>query len=265
MIGVAKMDVIGPNSNPIGAPMTYPGKAPELPAVLLLDDSLLGLRPSLAAPVGRWLVECDREMPLDEALLAEDAAPMASRHPVLAVGSNASPAQVHRKFTVARLRPVVPITAVKVTGLSVGVSAHVSKAGYVPATPVFDPAAVSDLHVTWLDGPQLAAMDRTEPNYLRVQLLPANSITLPSGQTVHECWVYVSRHGHLVDRSGQTRQLTDQATLIAELIADVPELQDIAGTSPAEWLKQTRSAVVRDRIRQALRLAGLARDQPERD
>ena len=73
----------------------------------------------------------------------------------------------------AGLATQVPITAVRVRGLMVGVSAHVSLPGTCPPTPVPDPAAESDLWVLWLDATALDAVDATEPNYRRVRPPPA--------------------------------------------------------------------------------------------
>lgn len=250
--------------DPISAPLTYPGRAPDRAAVLVIGADILDVRPFRAAPLGEWRVSHKGEdKPLDQMLLDEAVPATAQRIPVLAVGSNASPAQVRRKLSAAGLWPVVPITAVEARGLSVGVSAHVSKAGYVPATPVHDPAAVSIMWVTWLDVDELAAMDVTEPNYQRVRLHSQYSVELVSGQAVNGCWVYVSRHGYLTGRSGKPLRLTDQATLISGLLADVPALADLAGSSPKEWVRRARDESVRDDIRNVFRSAGLVRPQTD--
>jgi len=200
--------------------------------------------------------------PLDRFLHEQGAPPLARRTPVLSVGSNASPAQIRRKMANAGLRAVVPITRVQVHGLVVGVSAHVSKPGYVPATPVADPAAVSDMWVLWLDPAALRAMDGTEPNYERIRLSSRYPVRLrpaPLGLAVRGCSVYVSRHGHLIDQAGKARTLTDQATLIAGLLADMPALMALAGTTPGEWIRQTRDERVRDGIRAHFLAAGIVR------
>src|SRR5271166_5815822 len=197
--------------DPLAAPLTYPGLSPTRAAVLVTDTDILDIRPLWNAELGKWPVR--NGTPLDQILLEEGAPPVAERIPVLAVGSNASPAQVRRKTANAGMRPTVPITAVKACGLTVGVSAHVSKPGYVPATPIHNPAAVSDMWVLWLDSPLLTVMDATEPNYHRVRLPARYPVHLESGRAVRDCWVYVSRHGYLTNRDGDPRKLTDQATL----------------------------------------------------
>jgi len=247
--------------DPISAPLTYPGAAPDDPAVLVTDAEMLRVHPSRTAELGQWRVGVSRsaDVSLDQVLLERNAAPMRSRIPVLAVGSNAAAAQIRRKLA-TRVRPtMVPVTAVTVHGLSVGVSAHVSKAGYVPATPVPDPSAQSLMWVTWLTADELATMDKTEPNYDRVLVPPACSVALLSGQPVPGCWLYASRHGFLTESSGKPRKLIDQPDLISSLLAEVPVLTDLAGTSPREWVSRTRDEHVRDEIRNLFRLAGITR------
>ena len=252
-----------PALDPIFAPLTYPGAAPDGPAVLVTDTDVLCVHPSRIAQVGQWRVTLSpaADISLDQILLKHQAAPMTGRAPVLAVGSNAAPAQIHRKFAATDRPIMVPITAVTVSGLSVGVSAHVSKAGYVPATPVPDPSAKSHMWVTWLAPEELITMDKTEPNYSRVLVPAACSVKLTSGQAVSGCWLYVSRHGFLAESesSRKPRKLIDQPHLIASLLAEVPILTDLAGTSPKEWMNRTQDERVRDEIRDLFRSAGITR------
>ena len=184
---------------------------------------------------------------------------MASLVPVLAVGSNASPAQLRRKLATAGLPTLVPVTAASVSGLAVGVSAHVSRPGYLPATPVPDDGAVSALWVVWLDAAALAAVDATEPNYERIRLPTRYPVRLTTGQPVMKCWVYLSRHGYLINEAGEPRRLTDQATLISGLLAGLPALRTLGGTSPQEWIERTHDPAARHAIREILRSAGLVR------
>ena len=285
------MEAVG--VDPLTAPLTYPGLPPWQPAVLVTDTEVLTLQPVRDRPLGQWIMRPESkssgsetasgpessvenrtasatdgtngpdgrrpDRSLDSFLVEGGGPPAAARTPVLAVGSNASPAQVRRKMANAGLPTQVPITAVAVRGLTVGVSAHVSRPGYLPATPVPDPAAESELWVLWLDKVALAAVDATEPNYHRVRLPARCPVRLTSGQVVAEGWVYVSRHGHLLNAAGQPRRLTDQATLITALLAELPELQALAGTDPEQWIERTRDPGVRDVIRQLFRSEGLMR------
>jgi hypothetical protein len=200
-----------------------------------------------------------QKLTLDRYLRNAGGSPVASFVPVLAVGSNASPAQLRRKLAKAGLPTLVPITAVRVSGLAVGVSAHVSRPGYLPATPVPDDGAVSDLWLVWLDAAALAAVDATEPNYDRIPVPTRYPVRLTTGQPVMQCWVYLSRHGYLINEAGEPRRLTDQATLISALLAGIPGLRTLGGTSPQEWIERTHDPVARDAIREAFRSAGLVR------
>ena len=251
--------------DPIAAPLTYPGAAPDSPAVLVTDAGVLGVRPRAGA-LGAWRVELapGNSKALDEVLGERGAALTGDRAPVLAVGSNAAPTQIRRKLSTAGLTASVPVTAVTVDGLSVGVSAHVSKAGYVPATPVPDPLATSQpMWVTWLAPEELEAMDKTEPNYDRVQVPGSCAVRLTPVQALSQCWLYVSRHGYLTERSGEPRKLVGQGDLISRLLAELPALTDLAGNSPEEWVSRARDQGVRDGIRDLFRASGITRS-PDR-
>lgn len=247
--------------DPIAAPLTYPGAVPADPAVLVTDRGVLRVRPSRTSQPGQWLVEFGPavRISVDQVLSEHQAAPMARRVPVLAIGSNAAPAQVRRKLATADSPTMVPVTAVTVCGLAVGVSAHVSNAGYVPATPVRDPSARSRMWVTWLAPEEVIAMDATEPNYNRIRVPTTCTIEMMSGEAVSGCWLYVSRHGFLTEASGKPRKLIDQTDLISSLLAEVPVLTSLAGTSPREWVRRTRNERVRDEIRDLFRSAGITR------
>ena len=253
--------------DPIAAPLTYPGAAPDSPAVLVTETGALVVRPSRAGSLGRWRVTlgAGQGKALDE-VLSERGAPLTGdRVPVLAVGSNAGPAQLRRKLCTAGLAAAVPVAAVTVDGLSVGVSAHVSKAGYVPATPVPDPLAKSQrMWVTWLAPDELQTMDTTEPNYDRLPVPGWCSIRLTPVQPLSGCWLYVSHHGYLTERSGEPRTLTDQSSLISSLLAELSALTDLAGTSPEEWVSRARDQNTRDAIRDVFRSSGITRS-PDRD
>jgi hypothetical protein len=231
-------------------PLTYPGRTPEGPAALMAGERLFEVRPV----AGHWLVD---DRPLETVLAELGATPLPARHPVLAVGSNTCPAQLRRKFS--GTSPVVPMMAVRVRGIAVGASAHISRPGYVPATPIPDPAADSPLWVIWPDDAQLVVLDATEPNYHRIQvpvpvILPSSSTPLP------DCGIYVSRHGYLTNTGGTPRRLGTQTELLSGLIRDIPSLAGLAGLNPAAIAKAARnSADLRDRIRELFRTEELVR------
>ncbi|MEV0198775.1 hypothetical protein [Nonomuraea sp. NPDC050691] len=236
--------------DPMAMPLTYPGLLPQGPGVLA-DRRFL----PLTGRDGDWHVEGS---PIDTWLAARGAAPMRSRHAVVAVGSNAAPAQLHRKFTRHRVPAVVPLTRVRVRGLAPGVSAHISRFGYIPAAPVAVPG-VSELFVSWVDGEQLAALDRTEPNYRRRVLDPgAHPVTFdgpdrPAGAGQIACHVYEGLHGCLADESGRPVRLTSQRRLIGALLGASAELARVCGGTPEEFVVRVRDPRVRETAQRLLR------------
>lgn len=138
-------------------------------------------------------------------------------HAVLAVGSNASPDVVRAKMQRAGVHSRVPMRPIVVSRLAVGISAHVARAGYVPAAPIRG-GGTRTFWMTYLDDAQLAAMDETEPNYQRCQL-PADCSCDEAG-----VWVYRSRRGVVPDGAGHpaffdVRQAVVRARLSAFLDA----------------------------------------------
>jgi hypothetical protein len=195
---------------------------------------------------GAWpresgLLDGDRMLPLD-VLVHPD------RTPVLAVGSNASPAQLRHKMTESGIRSPIPMVKARVTGLDVGVSAHVSRLGYVSASPVEAPGIVRELFVTWLDDEQLAVIDASEGvplpngNYRRawlpapeVRIEPAPGVLLPGA------YVYVNRHGVLHDGTGAPRTHPGQRPLLTELLVGSVRLRKLFGVTPEEFCARARA------------------------
>lgn len=232
-----RLDTLGLAGVPVLDPLSYPGRPVPWPA-LLRDDGLLALEPG-PGPVGRWRAGAGGGE-LDAVLRASGAVPVADRVPVVAVGSNASPAQVRHKLSAAGLPVVVPMVPVLVDGVGAGVSAHISAPGYVGAAPFAGPVR-SALAVSWLDADQLAAVDATEPNYRRVALTPQHfPVTLPGGAALSGAWLYVGRHGVLTLDGGGPRSCGDQRTLLRDLLAGSGRLRALLGPGPREWV--TRAA-----------------------
>jgi hypothetical protein len=182
---------------------------------------------------------------------------MSARVPVVAVGSNAAPSQLVRKFATRSVRPLIPVTLSDVSNLVPGVSAHVSKPGYIPAVPVKVRGAASRLSVLWLDNVMLRILDETEPNYWR-RRLPAESfpVRLESGVALPKCFLYVGKHGCLVDTRGQPRRLTDQRTLIQELLDESPLLRKLCGESPEEFVARVQNSETREAVRRTFATEG---------
>lgn len=232
------LEALGLATVPLLEPLTYPGPPVPGPS-LLTGDRLLPLRTGPGG-VGRWRVaDGGTATGLDEVLTALGQAPAAARVPVLALGSNAAPGQLRHKLTRLGLPAVVPVTPAVVGGLGVGVSAHISRAGYVAAAPYADRAAGSRLWVTWLDEEQLRAVDATEvPNYGRA-LLPAAQFParLPTGEVLPGTYIYYNSRGVL---SGAHRRplphTPDQSALLDRLLTASPRLHGLLGPTPGDWV-----------------------------
>lgn len=224
---------------PAQQPLAYPGRPAPEPSLLTGPELLaLAVRP---LPLGAWTLGHDgRVRELDHVLAALGGPVTGRRHPVLAVGSNACPAQLAHKFAACGLDATVPMVPVRVRGIGVGCSGHIGRAGYVAAAPYADPDAERLLVVSWLDAAQLAAVDVTEGCYRRV-LLPGErfAMTLPSGERLGGAYVYVSKYGVLTDpRTGAPRPGgRDQSALLAALLAS-PRLHRLLGPDPASWVRR---------------------------
>ncbi|MFF3765069.1 hypothetical protein ACFYYR_13415 [Streptomyces sp. NPDC001922] len=231
---------------PAERPLSYPGR-PVTGPYLLTGAELLPLAVRRRRP-GAWPVTGTGGpgRPLDDVLAALGRPGTGRRHPVIAVGSNASPAQLVHKLTGRGVSAVVPLVPVRVTGVAVGCSGHVSRPGYVARAPypsgtavAADAAAVAVL--SWLDPEQLAAVDASEAaNYRRVTL-PGDrfAMTLPSGERPAAAGLYVSRHGVLAGPDGGPRPGTeDQAALLTALLAASPRLTALLGPDALSWVRR---------------------------
>ncbi|MER5255547.1 MULTISPECIES: hypothetical protein [unclassified Streptomyces] len=229
------LKALGLDEVPAKRPLTYPGRPAAEPA-LLSGDELLSLDVRRLR-LGDWYVSRGRR--LDETLLDLGQASAGRRHPVIAVGSNASPGQVSYKLTRLGIPATVPMVPVRVRGVGIGCSGHISPAGYVAATPYIDRSARGTLVVTWLDAAQLKAVDDTEfPDYRRA-ILPGDEfdMTMPSGERLGGAYIYFSAHGVLAGPDGRPRPGGgDQSTLLAALLAESAELRELLGPDPATWV-----------------------------
>ena len=133
-----------------------------------------------------------------------------SRTPVVAVGSNASPAVMHRKLSRHGVGGRVPLVSGTLLGCAVGHSAHVSVPGFVPAAPYLRADARTPVYVTLLDDAQLRCVDSSEPSYVRRRLSPGRStLELEDGSRPGSFHLYDSRWGVL---ARPTAQPTARAT-----------------------------------------------------
>ncbi|MET9834554.1 hypothetical protein ABZ078_35880 [Streptomyces sp. NPDC006385] len=196
-----------------------------------------------AWPADSGLLHGDRLLPLDK-LVHDD------RVPVLAVGSNASPGQLRHKMDHFGIGSPIPMVKTRVTGIEVGVSAHVSRMGYVSASPFHAPGSVRELFVIWLNPEQLAVIDTSEGvprpngNYGRAWL-PASDvrIELADGGTLPGAFAYVNRHGVLHNGTEAPRTHPGQRALLTELLLGSPRLRELFGVTPEQFCARARGDV----------------------
>jgi hypothetical protein len=90
------------------------------------------------------------------------------RRPVAAIGSNASPGQLTRKFGGERFTDPsspdgqVPVLRAELDDVDVVYGAHLASYGSLPATLLDAPGATAQVFITWLTPRQLARMNETE-------------------------------------------------------------------------------------------------------
>lgn len=242
-------------------PLDYPFE-PAAASGVLLGDHVVPLILAAGSSAGDGIVYLEHgDTPTLDALLRARGLPSsAERTLVVAVGSNAAPAVLARKFHRQGVSTVVPLLLVIVRGIGLGYSAHVSKQGFVAATPFADPARPATLVGSLLDAEQLNALDRTEPNYRRL-LLAARDYPLVidgSGQRPARWSVYESIHGVLCIDEEPVR-LGTQADLHTRLSA-VAAIDAVAqlGADSAAALARLQREPVRDALKAHWRAAGHA-------
>ncbi|HEY7069733.1 MAG TPA: hypothetical protein VH479_06465 [Acidimicrobiales bacterium] len=239
------MATIGPS--PREKPLSYPGQTPRTSG-LMTGTTFLSFERLRARRLAQARVVLGDDRPaalsgvtsrctLGYALLVLNAVPIEARVPVLAVGSNASISQMEHKFATAGISSVMPLTWAQVTGVRVGVAAMISRWGYVPAAPVFEPGVTSRLALNWLDPEQLEALDETELGYDRRLVVDGDGtrVELESGERLAGCGIYVPRRGVLAEPEGKPMDLPrEQRQLIETLIARAGRpLRRLAGDADA--------------------------------
>ncbi|OIK23887.1 hypothetical protein [Streptomyces malaysiense] len=218
---MATLEELGLAGVPRDHPLTYPG----------------------AWPARSGLLHGDLMLPLTR-LVYDD------RVPVLAVGSNACPGQLRHKMAEFGLDSPVPMALSRVTGLDVGVSAHVSRMGYVSASPVKSSYGTRDLFVLWLDRRQLDVIDASEGvplpdgNFRRAWLpAPDVRVRLADGTVLSGAYAYVNRHGVLRGGTGAPRRHPGQRPLLTELLGSSARLRELFGTTPEEFSERARGDI----------------------
>lgn len=113
---------------------------------------------------------------------AEEATHLANKglNAVLAIGSNASPYQLNRKFGTTE---EIPVLAVHISNVEVVYTALISNYGSVPATVIHSPGTEIAAHMTLLTDAQFEHMNETESGYALVQM-NSGLVRLRSGMGV---------------------------------------------------------------------------------
>ncbi len=130
--------------------------------------------------------------------LPTSPARFADRVPVIAHGSNRSPAQLVRKFGDAA---EIPVSRAWLHDYDVVYSAHVTRYGSVAANLHHVPGMQVEVFVTWLSAPQLARMHETELGgevyvYGRMAGIELDLEAGPAPR-LQEAFIYLSRRGCL--------------------------------------------------------------------
>ena len=194
---------------------------------------------------------------------------------VLAIGSNAARGVLRRKMARFALPGPEAVTRVAVAGVAVGHSAHLSPPGFIPAAPFACEGSLTEALMLWLTDDQRAALDRTEPGYVRRRLHPGRHPVFVRGGVIPAAEVYVSRWGVLGPPGVGPWPLSPQRVLHRELGSEHPAAVDLAASLAAEFVSDTHGGDpardvagltvlsaqqdrCRERIRHRLRAAGWA-------
>lgn len=116
------------------------------------------------------------------------------REPVLAYGSNGSPATLVRKLGAAGT--VVPVLRGVLEGFDIVFSSHFGPSGAIPAALQADQQSAAEVFIAFLTPAQAEVMHATEPNYHFAQLWGL-SFAFENGATLDRLFSYVTRHGIL--------------------------------------------------------------------
>ena len=133
--------------------------------------------------------------------IATNEVSLADRVPVLASGSNQSPAQLHRKFGHLEEDVVIPTERARHYDFDSVYAAHLTRYGSAPATLQHSPGTAVTIFITWLTEGQLAVMHATEGNYTYDRLSPIR-LEVDGGRILNEAFSYGSRVGCLNHEGG---------------------------------------------------------------
>jgi hypothetical protein len=166
----------------------------------------LGLEADLRAEPWRYpgpflpfscLQDGDRLIPLQFGMARE----FTDHHWVVAIGSNASPDVMRRKFERQGVSTRMLHVMARLDGLALSHSAHVGLAGYLAAAVYPSPSTTLDVVVSALTTGQLQCLDDTERNYDR-GTIPTSRLHLDAPvQLPDRAHIYLTKWGVIADGS----------------------------------------------------------------
>lgn len=206
----------------------------------------------------------------------DDGAIRTDARPILALGSNASPHQLARKFAAGS--GTIPVMRAQLAEYDIAHSAQFSAYGSVPATLVPMQGAQVALHITWLDKSQLAIMHATEQVGVNYDFAHLADLALDTefGTRLDSAECYVALCGALTDHgsvlalaerpaTGSTATRLDQRGIqehCRRLVADDVALEDfIVENVTNPDLRQSRARALQAHAR-AFSQAGARADRP---
>ncbi len=129
-----------------------------------------------------------------ERVTSEESVPdLASRHPVIACGSNQSPERLLQKFGTDD-EPVFVIRT-RIKNFDSVYSAHFARYGSIPATLQYCKGTTVTLSITWLTVAQLKRMNESEAENYRLCRLDRLSLIPEVGAPMQSAFAYISRWG----------------------------------------------------------------------
>lgn len=260
-------------ASPLDDPLSYPGETLDA-NYLLLDPWLYDIAPRLGTGPGQWRIRVDGgplaalapnsvvqrgAALLDDALALVAAPALRARNPVMAFGSNCSPAQLLDKFAgLPRRHRVVPVMRGVVRGLAVSHSPHISPSGYLPYALVrSDPETELRIFLLWLDPEQLRVLNRTEPNY-RLDIVDRFPIVVETGDTITSYHAYRGRWGALRAPGSDLSIAPSSQSEILGILRATGWFADLVGKGePGQLVSRLAGdPLLRDRIRRELASRG---------
>lgn len=133
-----------------------------------------------------------RFTPLTNHLLRLGSIGLIDRIPVLAIGSNAYPRQIHDKFSDENTDDTIPLFKGTLSNCEIVFCPYVSAKGYFPVTPRLSWGSHSIAWLMLLTPEQLQIIEKTEPNYHFVRFVSdAMRFTVESsGEQVGGCYAF---------------------------------------------------------------------------